>query len=219
MRDMKQPSTPLWLWIVVIAAGIGLGLGLRPLLQGAGSTLSATDATPAVRCAGPDGSELALSEFIQSGIGGSSGADITYTRSYRLERPGQGALTFNAGAGDRDNTPVNCANAKFGPGARIAFARGRTVSIVELVGPTVRNWNAASDKDLTAIILEPRWKLGLQLEDYALGAPSIDEDGKNGRVTLQRLAPDPQFPQGFVFTTTNGGSSWVLNKAESLRGF
>jgi hypothetical protein len=220
MRPMKQQGTPLWIWIVVIAAGIGLGLGLRPLFQGGfGGGSSNANQTPAIRCPGPEGSELALNEFIESGIGGASGADVTYTRTYRLERPGQVPLLFDGGAGDKDNTPINCANVQFGPGARVAFSRGRKVSVVELVGPTVRTWDATSDKDLTAIILEPRWKLGLRLEDYAASAPVIDEEGKTGRVTLNRTTPNPQFPSSFVFSTQNGGSSWVLNRVASLRGF
>ena len=214
---MKQPSTPLWVWIVVIAAGIGLGLGLRPLIQGGLSGASGSAAqTPAVRCAGPDGSELALTEFIESGL---SGADVTYSRTYRLERPGQAPLQFNTNISDKDNAPTNCSDVRFGPGARVAFSRGRTVSVVELVGPTVQTFDASSDRDLTAIVLEPRWKLGLKLEDYELSAPNIAEDGKNGSVTLQRVKSDRSFPATFLFNTQNGGATWTLDKTSSLRGF
>jgi hypothetical protein len=213
---MKQPSTPLWVWIVVIAAGIGLGLGLRPLIQGGlGGGSGSAAQTPIVRCAGPDGSELALSEFIESGL---SGTDVTYSRSYRLERPGQVPLQFTT-VSDKDNAPTNCSDVRFGPGARVSFSRGRSVSVVELVGPTVQTFDAATDKDLTAIVLEPRWKLGLKLEDYEMSAPTIAEDGKQGSVTLQRLKSDRAFPAAFIFNTVNGGATWTLDKASSLRGF
>ncbi len=214
--NAKQPGTPIWLWIVVIAAGVGLGLGLRPLIQGGLGGSGATSQAPAVRCPGPDGSELALSEFITSSL---SGTDVTYSRSYRLERPGQAALQFDGANGDKDSAPINCANVQFGPGARISFSRGRGVSVVELVGPNVHNWDASGDKGLTALILEPRWKLGLKLDDYVAGAPSINEDGKGGRVELRRIAPNPAFPERLIFTTADGGVSWTFDRAGSLRGF
>jgi hypothetical protein len=171
---------------------------------------------PSVRCAGPAGSEQALEEFITSTVDGTS---AVFERTYRLERPGQAPLSFSAAASDADNAPIQCANVRFGPGPRVAFSRGQQVSVVELVGPTVKNWNAATDRDLAAIILEPRWKLGLRVTDYVAGAPQISEDGSSGRVELRRTNTDTAFPARFVFTTTNGGASWTLDKASSLAGF
>ena len=214
--DNMKSATPIWVWIAVIAAGIALGLGLRPLLQGGlfGGAGAAEEA--AIRCTGPDGSELALSEFITSGVDGTS---ASYSRRYQLERPGQVPLGFSAETGDADRTPITCANVRFEPGPRIAFTRAQSVNIIELVGPTVKSWNAASDKALGAVLLEPRWKLGLKLPDYQTGAAEIDEAGKVGRVTLTRVKPDPAFPLRLNFTSDNGGSTWSFDKASSLRGF
>ena len=213
---MKSGSTPIWVWFIVIAAGIALGLGLRPLLQGGlNSSSNATEAA-AIRCAGPDGSELALSEFITGGVDGTS---TVYSRRYQLERPGQVPLAFNAENPDSDNAAIDCDNLRFGPGPRIAFTRAQRVNIIELVGPTVKSWNASSDKTLNAVLLEPRWKLGLQLSDYRFGAAEIDEAGKVGRVSLTRVEPDPAFPSRLNFTSDNGGSSWRFDKQTSLSGF
>ena len=213
---MRSGSTPIWVWIAVIAAGIALGLGLRPLLQGGLGGGSSANESAAIRCAGPEGSELALSEFIVSGVEGTS---TVYSRRYRLERPGQVPLGFSAESPDADSTPIVCANVRFGPGPRIAFTRAQSVNIIELVGPTVKSWNASSDKALGAVLLEPRWKLGLKLPDYQTGAAEIDEAGKVGRVTLTRAKPDPAFPLRLNFTSDNGGSTWRFDKASSLAGF
>lgn len=213
---MKSGSTPIWVWIAVIAAGIALGLGLRPLLQGSLSGSSNASEQAAIRCAGPDGSELALSEFITSGVDGTSSV---YSRRYQLERPGQVPLGFSAETADADSAPIDCANLRFGPGPRIAFTRAQSVNIIELVGPTVKSWNASNDKTLNAVLLEPRWKLGLQLSDYSAGAAEIDEAGKVGRVALTRVKPDPAFPLRLNFTSDNGGSTWTFDKQKSLSGF
>ena len=213
---MKSGSTPIWVWFVVIAAGIALGLGLRPLLQGSLSGGSSGSEQAAIRCAGPEGSELALSEFITSGVEGTS---TVYSRRYQLERPGQVPLAFSAESPDADSAAIDCANVRFGPGPRITFTRAQNVNIIELVGPTVKRWNASSDKTLNAVLLEPRWKLGLQLSDYQAGAPEIDEAGRSGRVTLTRVKPDPAFPLRLNFTSDNGGSTWSFDKQTSLTGF
>ena len=214
--NMKSGSTPIWVWIAVIAAGIALGLGLRPLLQASNGGGSSTTEPAAIRCAGPDGSELALSEFITSGVDGTS---ASYSRRYQLERPGQVPLAFSAESPDADSAAIDCAFLRFGPGPRIAFTRAQSVNIIELVGPTVKSWNASSDRTLGAVLLEPRWKLGLKLPDYQMGAAEIDESGKLGRVTLTRVKPDPAFPQRLNFTSVNGGSTWALDKQKSLTGF
>lgn len=214
--NMKSGSTPIWVWIAVIAAGIALGLGLRPLLQASNGSGSSAPTEAAIRCAGPEGSELALSEFISSGLEGTS---TVYSRRYRLERPGQVPLAFSAESPDADAIPIDCASLRFGPGPRIAFTRAQSVNIIELVGPTVKSWNASSDKALNAVLLEPRWKLGLKLSDYQTGAAEIDEAGKLGRVTLTRVKPDPAFPQRLNFTSDNGGNTWSFDKASSLSGF
>ena len=214
--DIMKSATPIWVWIAVIAAGIALGLGLRPLLQGSigGGTGVTTEA--AIRCAGPEGSELALSEFITSGVDGTS---TVYSRRYQLERPGQVPLAFSAEAADADSTAIDCAFLRFGPGPRIAFTRAQSVNIIELVGPTVKSWNATSDRTLGAVLLEPRWKLGLKLPDYQASGAEIDEAGKVGRMTLTRVKPDPAFPQRLNFTSDNGGSTWSFDKQTSLAGF
>ena len=211
-----KSATPIWVWIAVIAAGIALGLGLRPLLQGGIGSNSSTPESAAIRCAGPEGSELALSEFISSGVDGTSSV---YSRRYRLERPGQVPLAFSAESPDADSAAIDCANVRFGPGPRIAFTRAQIVNIIELVGPTVKSWNASSDKTLNTVLLEPRWKLGLQLSDYRFSAAELDEAGKVGRVALTRVKPDPAFPQRLNFTSDNGGSRWSFDKASSLSGF
>ena len=200
----------------MIAAGIALGLGLRPLLQGGLGGGPSTTESAAIRCAGPEGSELALSEFISSGVDGTS---TVYSRRYQLERPGQVPLAFSAESPDADSAAIDCANVRFGPGPRIAFTRAQSVNIIELVGPTVKSWNAGSDKALGAVLLEPRWKLGLRLSDYRVGAAEIDEAGKVGRVSLTRVKPDLAFPQRLNFTSDNGGGTWSFDKASSLSGF
>ncbi len=213
---MKSGSTPIWVWIAVIFAGIALGLGLRPLLQGGLGGGPSTTESAAIRCAGPDGSELALSEFISSGV---DGTNTVYSRRYQLERPGQVPLAFSAESPDADSAAIDCANVRFGPGPRVIFTRAQSVNIIELVGPTVKSWNASTDKTLNAVLLEPRWKLGLKLPDYQMSAAEIDETGKLGRVALTRVKPDPAFPQRLNFTSANGGNTWAFDKASSLTGF
>ncbi len=208
---MKQ-STPWWAYILVIALGVGAGMLLRPIIQGGtGGGTSSTDGPPAVRCPDPSGGELALNEYLDSSL---SAQSVTVTRTYRLERPGLLPLQFDGG-GDADQTPLTCANTRFGPGARMAFARGSEVQIVEYVGPVVKRFKLENDKLFSNLALEPKYQLGLKLEDYAIAAPVIDEEGKRGRLELQRMKTSAEFPAKLVFTTDNGGSSWVLNRALS----
>jgi hypothetical protein len=208
---MKQ-STPWWAYILVIALGVGAGVLLRPIIQGGGTggTL-ATDGPPAVRCPDPSGGELALNEYLDSSL---SAQTVTVARTYRLERPGLLPLQFDGG-GDADPAPLSCANVRFGPGARMSLARGGEVQVVEYVGPTVKRFQLANDKTFSTLALEPKYQLGLKLEDYAIGAPSIDEEGKNGRIELRRIKTSPEFPAKLVFITSDGGSSWALDRAAS----
>ena len=219
-QPQKPASTPVWMWIAVIAVGLGAGLLLRPIIQGArdgGTTIDTS--TPSARCPGPDGSELALEEYVQGGLqtGSSVGAPVTYTRNYRLERPGQPALSFEAG-GDASNAPLACTDVRFGPGARVAFGRGQEAVVVELVGPEVRRYRALENADLAKLVVDARWKLGLKLEDYASRAPVLGEDGKNGRWVLERVAATAGLPSRLVFDTADGGLTYALNRKETLSG-
>lgn len=219
-QPQKAPGTPPWMWIAVIAVGLGAGFVLRPIIQGAregGTTIDTS--TPSARCDGPTGSELALEEFVQGGLqtGSSVGAPVSYTRNYRLERPGQPALAFEAG-GDGTNTPLSCSDVRFGPGARVSFGRGQEAVVVELVGPYVRTYRALENAELAKLVVDPRWKLGLKLEDYASRAPVLGEDGLRGRWVLERATPTAGLPSRLVFDTTDGGTTWVFNQTESLAG-
>jgi hypothetical protein len=219
-QNTPKESTPIWVWALVIAAGVGLGLILKPLLQG-GSSGTATLGTPSVRCAGAEGSELALSEFIQGGgldTGSISGNSVIFSRQYQLERPGQPALSFDAPS-DASNVPLKCENVAFGPGPRVRFARGSNAVIVELVGPLIKTFEASKDSALSKLLLEPRWKLALKLEDYQASLPQIDEAGKNVRLTLDRVVPNRSFPAKLVMQSKDGGSSWQFMTVESLQGF
>ncbi len=219
-QHTPKESTPIWVWALVIAAGVGLGLILKPLLQG-GSSGAVTPGTPSVRCAGSEGSELALSEFIQGGgleTGSISGNSVTFSRQYQLERPGQPALGFDAPS-DASSTPLDCKNVAFGPGPRVSFARGANAVIVELVGPLVKTFEASKDTALNKLLLEPRWKLALKLEDYQASLPQIDEAGKNVRLTLDRIALNRNFPAKLIMQSKDGGSSWQFMAQQSLQGF
>jgi hypothetical protein len=219
-QNTPKDGTPAWVWLVVIAAGVGLGLVLKPILQGSSSG-AVTQGTPSVRCAGPEGSELALSEFIQGGgleTGSISGNSVSFLRQYQLERPGQPALAFDAPS-DASNVPLRCENVAFGPGPRVRFARGANAVIVELVGPLIKTFEASKDTALNKLLLEPRWKLALKLEDYQASLPQIDEEGKNARLTLDRIAANRDFPAKLVMQSKDGGSSWQFMTQESLQGF
>ena len=56
-------DTPWWMYVLVIAIGVGAGLLLRPLIQNSNLLGSSTPKAD-VRCAGPEGSELALLETL-----------------------------------------------------------------------------------------------------------------------------------------------------------
>ena len=219
-KNTPKDATPVWVWGLVIAAGVGLGLILKPLLQG-GSSGTASLGTPSVRCAGPEGSELALSEFVQGGgleAGNLNSNSVTFTRQYQLERPGQPALDFGAPS-DSSNTPLKCEDVRFGPGPRVSFARGTNAVIVELVGPLVKTFEADTNPDLSKLLLEPRWKLGLKIADYHATLPQIDETSKNVRVILERLVPNQNFPNKLFMQSKDGGSSFQFMASESLQGF
>jgi hypothetical protein len=209
------------MWIAVIAVGLGLGFIIRPIIQNIqdGGTTGASEATATVRCAGPEGSELALAESVQAGLqtSGTPGSPITYQRNYRLERPGQPALAFEAG-GDASNAPLKCEDVRFGPGPRVTFGRGQEAVVVELVGPYVRRYNAAQNPDIVKLVADPRWKLQLKLADYAAKAPVLGEDGKNGRLVFERTSLAAGLPARLVFNTSDGGASYTFNQAESLAG-
>ena len=204
----------------MIAAGVGLGLILKPLLQG-NSSGAATLGAPSVRCAGAEGSELALSEFIQGGgldTGSIGGSGVRFSRQYQLERPGQPALSFEAPS-DASNAPLKCENVAFGPGPRVRFARGSNAVIVELVGPLIKTFEASKDSALSKLLIKPRWKLALKLEDYRANLPEIDAAGKNVRLTLNRMVANRDFPAKLVMQSKDGGSSWQFMAVESLQGF
>jgi hypothetical protein len=220
-QNTPKESTPIWVWVAVIAAGIGLGLILKPLLQGGSSGGAASLGTPSVRCAGIEGSELALSEFVQGGgleTGSISGNSVTFSRQYQLERPGQPALSFDAPS-DASSTPLDCKNVAFGPGPRVSFTRGANAVIVELVGPLIKTFEASKDTALNKLLLEPRWKLGLKLEDYQASVPQIDDAGKNVRLTLDRIVPNRRFPTKLIMQSKDGGSSWQFMAQQSFQGF
>lgn len=201
-------DTPWWMYVVVIAVGVGIGLLVRPLIQNSNLLGSSTPKAD-VRCAGPEGSELALSEILSSSFAGQT---QTVSRSYLLERPGQVPLAFDGGQ-DSDTAPIFCTAVAFGPGARISFARALEVQVVEFIGPSVKRYSFANDKAFSSFALEEKFKLGLKLSDYTpRGAPSIDEAGKRGRLELRRLKSDPNFPVSLVFTTQNGGATWVFQR-------
>jgi hypothetical protein len=220
-NDNKEPATPIWVWALVIAGGVALGLILKPILQGGNSSTSASVGTPSVRCEGPANSELALSEYIEGG-GLSTDAvstnSVTFTRQYQLERPGQPLLAFGAPS-DSTNTPLSCNDVRFGPGPRVLFARGTNAVIVELVGPLVKTFDATTDQALTKLVLEPRWKLGLKLEDYQAAVPKIDDSGKRIRIELNRKTANRAFPTTLVMQSKDGGSSFQFLASESLGGF
>ncbi|MFN3266302.1 MAG: hypothetical protein ACK41E_05615 [Deinococcales bacterium] len=198
-------DTPWWMYIVVIAIGVGLGLVLRPVLQ---NTLSGSaEVKPNVRCIGPEGSELALSERLStSGFGQSQ----TTSRTYVLERPGLAPLQFEGGT-DSERAPLACEHVAFGPGARVSFVRANQVVVIELVGPVIRRFSFIDDRVFSALALDPKFKLGLRLEDYTpRAAPNIEEAGKNGRLELRRKTPDPILPTTLVFSTYDGGINWSL---------
>ncbi len=200
-------DTPWWMYVLVIGIGVGVGLLLRPLIQNGLS--GSSDLTPNIRCPGPEGSELALSETLSSSFAGSS---QSVSRVYRLERPGQVPLQFD-GATSADTAPMACSSIAFGPGARVSFARGDEVQVVELVGPSIRRYSLSNDKTFSSFALLPKFKLGLKLADYTpRGAPSLEEAGKNGRLELRRIKQDPNFPDVLVFTTNNAGATWVFQK-------
>ncbi len=201
-------DTPWWMYVLVIAIGVGAGLLLRPLIQNS-NLLGPSTPKADVRCAGPEGSELALSETLSSSFAGQT---QTVSRSYLLERPGQVPLAFDGGS-DSEAAPISCSAVAFGPGARISFARALEVQIVEFLGPSVKRYALSNDKVFSSFALEPKFKLGLKLIDYTpRGVPNIEEAGKRGRLELRRVKSDPNFPTSLVFTTQNGGSSWVFQK-------
>ena len=203
MRD-----TPWWMYVVVIAVGVGIGLLVRPLLQNS-NLLGSSPPKADVRCVGPEGSELALSETLSSSF---TGQTQTVSRSYLLERPGQVPLAFDGGS-DSEAEAISCNAVAFGPGARISFARALEVQIVEFLGPSVKRYALSNDKVFSGFALEPKFKLGLKLIDYTpRGAPNLEEAGKRGRLELRRIKSDPNFPVSLVFTTDNGGATWVFQK-------
>jgi hypothetical protein len=207
---VKQ-STPWWAYLLVIALGVGAGFLLRPLIQGGAGGPSGALGTPVVRCPDPSGGELALNEYIDSSL---TGQNVTVTRTYRLERPGLVPLQFDGG-GDASPAPLSCNNVRFGPGARMSFTRGSEVQVVEYVGPAVKRFKLENDKAFSTLALEPKYELGLKLEDYVIDAPTVDEAGQRGRLELRRTKVSAEFPAKLVFTTENGGSSWALDRAAS----
>jgi hypothetical protein len=201
-------DTPWWMYVLVIAVGVGIGLVVRPLIQNSNLLGSSTPKAD-VRCAGPEGSELALSETLSSSFAGQT---QTVARTYLLERPGQVPLQFEGG-NDSDSAVIACGAVAFGPGARISFARALEVQIVEFLGPSVKRYTLANDKAFSSFALDPKFKLGLKLLDYVpRGAPSIEETGKRGRLELRRIKQDVAFPASLVFTTDNGGATWGFQK-------
>jgi hypothetical protein len=201
-------DTPWWMYVVVIAVGVGTGLFLRPLIQN-GLSGTANLPPPNIRCAGEEGSELALSETLSSSFAGQT---QTVSRRYLLERPGQVPLAFDGGS-DSDATVISCSAVAFGPGARVSFARASEVQVVEFLGPSVKRFELANDKVFSSFALDPKFKLGLKLLDYTpRGAPRLEETGLNGRLELRRIKLDPIFPETLVFRTQNGGNTWVFQK-------
>ncbi len=203
------------MWPLVIALGAGVGLLARPLVQNllGGNNKTITDNyKQTAQCAGPSGSELALTESIAPNTQTSSNpADLKkIARRYSLARPGQPPLVFE-NAGDDSLTPLDCKNVLFGPGPRIAFAQATQATVLELVGPNVREYDAQNQPDLVKLTLEPRWKLGLKISDYTANAPVINETGKIGKLVLQRKSPSAGMPQQFVLNTQDGGASYSFD--------
>ncbi len=195
------------MYVLVVVIGVGAGLLLRPVIQNSG-LFSTPEPTPNVRCAGAEGTELALAETLSSSF---SGQTQTVSRTYRLERPGLLPLQFDGGGNDADNLALVCSNVAFGPGARVSFARGGEVQVVELVGPSVKRFVLANDKAFSSFALATKFKLALKLEDYVpRGAPNIEEAGKNGWLELKRKQANPDLPEVLRFTTINGGATWVF---------
>ena len=91
--------------------------------------------------------------------------------------------------------------------------------IVELVGPLIKTFEASKDSALSKLLIEPRWKLALKLEDYQASLPQIDEAGKNVRLILDRIVANRNFPAKLVMQSKDGGSSWQFMATESLQGF
>lgn len=221
-----RKALPAWAFGLLALAALGAGLLLRPIVQSLLSpgpaAVAADPASPPVRCPGPGGGELALTETItRGGTDGIAGVQPgtpgrLLARDYRLERPGQPPLGFNGG-GDSSSAPLECERVRFGPGPRVAFGRGPEAFVVELVGPVVRRWQATQDRGLTQLAVEPRWNLRLRAEDYAARAPEIAED-RTGRLVLERTEPAADLPARLVFTTENAGSSWILDRAATLTG-
>jgi hypothetical protein len=65
------------MYVLVIAVGAGVGLLVRPLIQGgsipnpfAPAPASTLSTTPKIRCPGPEGSELALEEYVDPAAAG-----------------------------------------------------------------------------------------------------------------------------------------------------
>jgi hypothetical protein len=228
-RMRPNQNTPWWMYILVIAVGAGVGLLVRPLvpagfslqnLFGGGGASSTLSTTAKVRCVGPAGSELALEEYVDPSSGEATTAGVTaasYQHRYKLERPGQPALTF-LGVSDSNTFNVRCDNVKFGPGPRVAFGRGLEAFVVELVGPQIRNFNANNNPDIASLVVEPRWKLQFKLDAYAARAPEIAEDGKKGRLILEPAAAQPGYPAKIVLETADGGQTYKLNRPETMAG-
>jgi hypothetical protein len=228
-RMKPNQNTPWWMYILVIAVGAGVGLLVRPLVPagwslqnlfgGGGAATSTQSTTAKIRCVGPAGTELALEEYVDPSSGeatttGVSGA--SFVHRYKLERPGQPALTF-LGVSDANLINVNCDNVKFGPGPQVAFGRGLEAFVVNLVGPQIRNFNANNNPDIASLVVEPRWKLQFKLDAYAARAPEIAENGK-GKLILEPAAPQPGYPAKIVLETSDGGQTYKLNRPETMAG-
>ena len=227
MKPSNQ-STPWWMYVLVIAVGAGVGLLVRPLIQGgsipnpfAPAPASTLSTTPKIRCPGPDGSELALEEYVDPSAAGDATttgvAGASFQHRYKLERPGQPALTF-LGISDNNKFNVRCDNVKFGPGPRVTFGRGLEAFVVDLVGPSIKNFNANNNPDIASLVVEPRWKLQFKLDAYGARAPEIAEDGKKGKLILETLTPQPGYPAKLVLDTSDGGQTYKLNRSETLAG-
>jgi hypothetical protein len=225
MKPSNQ-STPWWMYVLVIAVGAGVGLLVRPLIQGGGlqglfggGAASSQSTTPRLRCPGPDGSELALEEYVDPGT--STATDVTAAATlqhrYRLERPGQPPLPF-AGSSVANPANLRCEDVRFGPGPRVSFARGLEAFVVELVGPKIRNFDANNNPEIASLVVEPRWKLQFKLDKYAARAPVIAEDGGRGTLILEPTTPQPGYPAKIVLETTDGGQKYSLNRTQTMAG-
>ena len=209
------------MYALVIAGGIGLGLLVRPLVQGGsisdlfgGGNSNTNSSTLKIRCPGPESSELALSEYTERASNVDASAQVLTQHRYQLERPGQPTLGFE-GLADDNTFSLECSNIRFGPGPRVAFSRGQESIVVELVGPSVRVFDANKNPDLAALAVEPRWKLGLKLSEYKASAPMLDSEGRRGTLTLERGVPASGLPQKLVLETEDGGATYKLNRAAS----